>query len=281
MTAKPPSKKMPVIDVLSLFPDSVRAVFDSSILKRAQSKDLIELMSTDLRRFADDKHRSVDDTPFGGQQGMLFKAEVLEKALEAQLAAVGGDRTKLKVIYPHPRGLELSQPVVQALADSIASGETERMVMICGRYEGIDERIVDLWVDLELSLGDFILTGGELPALVVTDAIVRLLPGVLGDSRSAENESFSNALLEHPQYTKPREFRGISVPSALVGGNHAQAEQWKLRESLLLTAAFRPDLIRTHNGHGLPAWARDLLERLQKRLDLRGECPLTESHPRS
>ncbi|MEO5668974.1 MAG: tRNA (guanosine(37)-N1)-methyltransferase TrmD [Bdellovibrionota bacterium] len=271
-------KKTPVIDVLSLFPESVRAVLDSSILRRAQSKDIIGLESSDLRSFAQDKHRSVDDTPFGGQQGMLFKADVLEKALEAQLAAVGGDRSKLKIIYPHPRGLKMSQPVVQALADSIASGETERMVLICGRYEGIDERIVDLWVDLELSLGDFILTGGELPALAITDAVVRLLPGVLGDDRSAEKESFSQSLLEHPQYTKPREFRGLPVPRQLVGGNHLEAEEWKLRESLLLTAAFRPDLIREHAGEGLPSWARDLLDRLQKRLDLRGECPLTETH---
>jgi tRNA (guanine37-N1)-methyltransferase len=270
----------PVIDILSLFPESVRAVLDSSILRRAQAKDLVELQSSDLRPFADDKHRSVDDTPFGGQQGMLFKPSVLEKAMEAQLAAVGGDRRKLKVIYPHPRGLQLTQPVVQALADSMASGEVERMVILCGRYEGIDERIVDLWVDLELSLGDFIMTGGELPALVLTDAVVRLLPGVLGDQRSAEKESFSQSLLEHPQYTKPREFRGLSVPRPLLGGNHLEAEEWKLRESLLLTAAFRPDLIRGHVGEGLPAWARDLLDRLQKRLDLRGECPLTETHPK-
>jgi tRNA (guanine37-N1)-methyltransferase len=275
MTESNPKK--PVIDVLSLFPDSVRAVLDSSILRRAQAKDLIELQSTDLRAYAEDKHRSVDDTPFGGEQGMLFRANVLEKAMRDQLARVGGERRKLKVIYPHPRGLKLTQPVVQALADSVASKETERLVIICGRYEGIDERIVDLWVDLEVSLGDFILTGAELPALILTDAVVRLLPGVLGDSRSAEKESFSQSLLEHPQYTKPREFRGLAVPGPLTGGNHREADEWKIRESLLLTAAFRPDLIRQHVGEGLPVWARDLLERLQKRLDLRGDCPLTET----
>jgi tRNA (guanine37-N1)-methyltransferase len=269
-------RKIPVIDVVSLFPDAVRAVLDSSILRRAQAKDLIEIMSTDLRDFAQDKHRSVDDTPFGGQQGMLFKAPVLENALKAQLEAVGGHRNKLKVIYPHPRGIPLSQPVVQAMANSLTSGEVERMVLICGRYEGIDERIVDLWVDLEVSLGDFILTGAELPALVITDAVVRLLPGVLGNARSAENESFSQSLLEHSQYTKPREFRGLEAPRPLLSGNHAEAEEWKLRESILLTAAYRPDLLRRHRGEGLPGWARDLLGRLQKRLDLRGDCPLTE-----
>ncbi len=280
MTTEALGRRRPVIDILTLFPDATRAVLNSSILRRAQAKDLVELSSTDLRSFATDKHRSVDDTPFGGEQGMLFKAPVLDAALRAQLEAVGGNRHKLKVIYPHPRGLPLSQPVVQAMAGSLSSGEVERMVLICGRYEGIDERIVDLWVDLELSLGDFILTGGELPSLVVVDAIVRLLPGVLGDERSADHESFSQNLLEHPQYTKPREFRGLGVPSALSGGNHKLAEEWKLREALMLTAAYRPDLLRQHRGEGLPAWARELLERLQKRLDLRGDCPLTDDRPK-
>jgi tRNA (guanine37-N1)-methyltransferase len=264
--------KTPVIDLLSLFPEALRAILDSSILRRAQAKDLVELATSDLRSFATDKHRSVDDTPFGGEQGMLFKAPVLDAALQAQLAAVDGDRSRLKVLYPHPRGLQLNQTLVQVLAHWLSGGSKEnphRVVVICGRYEGIDERVVNQWVDLEVSLGDFILTGGELPALVLADAMVRLLPGVLGHARSAEMESFSNALLEYPQFTKPRDFGGQEVPKALTGGNHKEAEEWKLRESILLTAAFRPDLLRKHSGSGLPFWARELLERLQKRIDLR------------
>jgi len=263
---------LPVIDLLSLFPDSLRSILDSSILRRAQAKELVELATSDIRTFATDKHRSVDDAPFGGEQGMLFKAPVLDAALKAQLELVEGDRSRLKVLYPHPRGLQLNQTLVQALSNWLLSEKEtapKRVVMICGRYEGIDERIVNQWVDLEISLGDFILTGGELPSLVLADAMVRLLPGVLGDERSAEFESFSNMLLEYPQYTKPREFGGQEVPQALTGGNHKDAEEWKLRESLLLTAAFRPDLLRKHSGDGLPFWARELLERLQRRLDLR------------
>lgn len=273
---------LPVIDLLSLFPDSLRSILDSSILRRAQAKELVELATSDLRSFAKDKHRSVDDSPYGGDQGMLFKAPVLEAALQAQLQAVGGDRSRLKVIYPHPRGLHLRQYLVQGLVDWLmdeaqASPASEnqpnpsskRIVVICGRYEGIDERIVDRWVDLEISLGDFILTGAELPALTLCDAMVRLIPGVLGNERSAEFESFSSELLEHPQYTRPRDFMGLEVPAVLSGGNHRDVEEWKLREAILLTAAFRPDLIRRHTGRGLPYWAKELVERLQKRLDLR------------
>jgi tRNA (guanine37-N1)-methyltransferase len=271
-----------VIDVVSLFPDTVRAVLDSSILRRAQAQGRVRLEASDLRAFAEGRHRAVDDTPFGGRQGMLFTAPVLERACAAQLAAVDGDRERLKVLYPSPRGMRLGQPVFEAFADWMAGEDIpgdpanpeaempERRVMIlCGRYEGVDERFLARWVDLEFTLGDFILTGGELPALVFTDALVRLLPGVLGDDRSAKEESFSHGLLEHPQFTKPREFQGLSVPEVLLGGNHSDIESWKLRESILLTAAFRPDLIRAHRGQGLPSWARELLERTQRRLDLR------------
>lgn len=257
------------LDVLSIFPQTVRSVLDSSILRRAQVAGRVQLECSDLRSFADDKYRSVDDTPFGGKQGMLFTAPILERAMQAQLDSVGGDRQRLKVIYPSPRGVRVEQPVVQALADWLGSGENHRLCFVCGRYEGVDERFVDRWVDLELSLGDFILTGGELAALALVDGIVRLLPGVLGDERSHQDESFSNGLLEYPQFTKPREFEGQSVPSELTGGHHKNAEEWKLRQALLMTHAFRPDLIRAHTGAGLPSWARDLLEKLQARLDLR------------
>lgn len=257
------------IDLVSLFPTAVRSVLDTSILRRAQLKGAVKLETSDLRSFSEDKYRSVDDTPFGGKQGMLFTAPVLHRAAEAQLAAVGGDRSKLKILYPSPKGLTLGAPLFDSFAEWMGNTEGARIAIFCGRYEGVDERFIERWVDLEFSLGDFILSGGELPALVFTDALVRLLPGVLGDDRSIHEESFTRGLLEHPQYTKPREFMGQVVPEVLTGGNHAQAEEWKLRESLLLTSAFRPDLLRAHKGQGLPQWARELLEELQSRQNLR------------
>jgi tRNA (guanine37-N1)-methyltransferase len=258
----------PAIDILTLFPDVVRTVLDASILRRAQVQGHMDLLATDLRSFTVDKYRSVDDSPFGGKQGMLFTAPILERALEAQLAQAG-ERSKLKVLYTSPRGIRLEQPVLDALAGWLGSGEGHRLAVVCGRYEGVDERFVERWVDLEYSVGDFILTGGEIPALTLVDGIVRLMPGVLGHEQSAREDSFSNGLLEYPQYTKPREFMGRSVPAELLSGNHADIERWHLRQSLLMTFAFRPDLIKAHHGQGLPEWARELLEMLKTRLDLR------------
>ncbi|MBS1982562.1 MAG: tRNA (guanosine(37)-N1)-methyltransferase TrmD [Bdellovibrionales bacterium] len=260
---------MKTIDLVSLFPDAVRSVLDSSILRRAQVQGKLALESTDLRSFSDDKYRSVDDTPFGGQQGMLFTAPVLHRAAEAQLAQVGGDREKLKILYPSPRGLRLGQPVFEVFAEWLAETPDARLAVFCGRYEGVDERFVERWVDMEFSLGDFVLTGGELPGLVFTDGVVRLMPGVLGDDRSAREESFSAGLLEHPQYTKPRDFMGQLVPEDLLTGHHAKMNDWKIQRALMLTATFRPDLIRDHHGAGLPLWAKDLLQELKRRLDLR------------
>ena len=258
-----------VINVLSIFPDLVRSVLDSSILRRAQVQGILDLESSDLRAFATDNYRSVDNTPFGGGQGMLYSFPVLDSACEAELQKVGGDRSKLKIVYPSPRGLRLEQPVLEQMSSWMGASEGGRIAVLCARYEGVDERFVDKWVDMELSLGDFILTGGELAALAMVDGIVRLLPGVLGDERSAPNESFSNGLLEYPQYTKPRDYKGLGVPAELLSGHHKQIEEWKLRQSLLLTAAFRPDLIRAHSGESLPRWARELLEKLKARMDLK------------
>jgi tRNA (guanine37-N1)-methyltransferase len=293
---KTPEICRPVLSVITLFPEAVRAVVDSSILRRAQTKGLLQIEVSDLRQFSTDRYRSVDDTPFGGEQGMLLTAPVLHAALNQELVKAGGDRENLRVLYPSPRGLILGQRVFEELSSWLVSTGTpepstsldsmagspkrvddkgssaesaRRVVVICGRYEGIDDRVVDRWVDLEFSVGDFILTGGELPALMVIDALVRLVPGVLGDSQSARQDSFSSGLLEHPQYTKPRDFEGQGVPDELVSGDHAKMAEWKLRESLLLSYAFRPDLIRRHQGQGLPSWAMDLLDRLKKRLDLR------------
>lgn len=273
------------IEILTLFPEPVQGVLDSSILRRAQAKGLVELEARDLRAFGMTKHRNVDDTPFGGGPGMLIRADVLEAALLESCEKAGG-RENLKVIYASPRGVEIAQSFCQSFADWLVQGTprlgppdiiegpppldlSRTLVFVCGRYEGIDERFLEKWVDFEFSLGDFILTGGELASLAFVDGIVRLLPGVLGDERSSRQESFTHGLLEHPQYTKPRELPLGGVPEILLEGHHLKMEEWKLRASLALTFAFRPDLIRTHTGEGLPKWAQSQLTELQKRLSLR------------
>jgi tRNA (guanine37-N1)-methyltransferase len=280
---------MKKIEILTLFPEAVQSVLDSSILRRAQAKGIVELTAKDHRKFGLTKHRNVDDTPFGGGPGMLFRADVLDAALTETMNEVGG-RENMKVIFPSPRGVEISQNICEKFAEWLVAGKeiepgreeqtaiantasARTLVFVCGRYEGVDERWVQKWVDFEFSLGDFIVTGGELPSLAFVDAIVRLLPGVLGDERSSRQESFSHGLLEHPQYTKPREVDlGGSLapaPEVLLEGNHLKMDEWKLRSSLQLTFAFRPDLIRNHTGADLPKWANALLSELKGRLDAR------------
>ncbi len=265
------------IEILTLFPEAVQSVLDSSILRRAQAKGIVELEAKAHRDFGVTKHRNVDDTPFGGGPGMLFRADVLDAALQVTCDSVGG-RENMKVIYASPRGVQIAQSLCQSFADWLVTGDPQKtteneasrtLVFICGRYEGVDERVIQKWVDFEFSLGDFILTGGELPSLAFVDGIVRLLPGVLGDARSSQLESFSEGLLEHPQYTKPREALGVAVPEVLTEGNHLKMEEWKLRSSLMLTFAFRPDLIRVHSGENLPKWGMALLKELQQRLQAR------------
>lgn len=267
---------MMIVRLLSLFPEAVSGLLDSSILRRAQVLAPLRLEAQDLRSFAQNKHRAVDDIPYGGGQGMVFRPDVLETAMQAQLAEVGGDRARLKVLYASPRGITLTQTVFEASAQWLASDlaaakvdaattGTRLFVIVCGRYEGVDERFVDEWVDLEFSLGDFILTGGEIPALAMVDGMVRLLPGVLGDARSARHDSFSNGLLEHPYYTRPKD-AGPGIPEVLASGNHKLILAWQETQSLLLTFAYRPDLIAAHSGEGLGAPARELLQRLKARL---------------
>ena len=255
------------LEVLTLFPEPVQALLNSSILRRAQAKGIVDLQAKDLRSFGLTKHRNVDDTPFGGGPGMLMRADVLNTALESALAEVGGVRDNLKVLYATPRGVPLTQGLCETFAEWIVKkDQPSKVVFVSGRYEGVDERFISKWVDVEFSLGDFIVTGGELPSLCFIDAIVRLLPGVLSDVRSNVLESFSNGLIEYPQFTKPREFLGKEVPEVLLEGNHAKMDEWKLKTSLFLTFAFRPDLIRAHSGEGLPKWAVALLQELQSRL---------------
>lgn len=259
----------PCIKIFSLFPEIVDSVLNSSILRRAQAKGLIDLEAINIRDFAKDKHRIVDDTPYGGKQGMLLKADVLDSAMAEQLALVEGDRSRLKIVFTSPRGLRFEQPVAEKFCDWLGEESTAApkiLCIVCGRYEGVDERFIDQWVDVELSLGDFILSGGEIAALAFADAVVRLIPGVLGHQSSAREDSFSNGLLEYPQYTRPVSLNEQGVPEELKGGNHKLIHQWQTRQSLLLTSAFRPDLIKKHTGENLEPWAQDLLSLLKTKV---------------
>ena len=221
-----------VFDILTLFPDLCRTYCESSILGRAREKGLIDVRTVDIRDFAHDRHRTVDDSPYGGGDGMVMMAGPVLEALESLPTEPKG-----RVLLLSPRGRAFDQKMALELA-----GES-RLTLICGRYEGIDERVSLLAGPEEVSLGDFVLTGGELAALCVVDAVARLIPGVLGGSDSAEADSFMDGLLEHPHYTRPAEFRGLSVPEVLLGGNHRAIADWRRKESLRKTWLRRPDLL--------------------------------------
>jgi tRNA (guanine37-N1)-methyltransferase len=220
------------IDVLTLFPAMFAGPLDESIIKRARQKGLLELKIHDLRDWTHDRHRTVDDKPFGGGPGMLMKPEPLFEAVESLR------REKTKVILLSPGGRKFTQPIAAELA-----GETD-LLLVTGHYEGFDERVRETLADDELSIGDYVLTNGALPAMVVVDAVTRLLPGVLGDDESSRDESFSHGLLEYPQYTRPAEFRGMKVPDVLVSGNHAEIEKWRREQARLRTKKNRPDLLK-------------------------------------
>ncbi len=225
-------------DLLSLFPDALQTWLQFSILKRAQEKGLVEVRLTDIRDFTTDRYRSVDDQPFGGGVGMLMKLEPLTAAIEHCLQSPPGEeRKRARVILVSPDGKRLDQALLEDLA-----GE-DHIIIVCGRYEGTDERLRQLMVTDEISLGDFVITGGELAAAVLVDGVTRLLPGVLGKDESSQDESFTSGLLEYPQYTRPPEFRGLRAPAILLGGNHAEIEKWRRRQALLRTAGRRPDLL--------------------------------------
>ncbi len=220
-------------DVLTLFPDILTACLDESILKRAREKELLEVNLCNIRDFTTDTHRTVDDSPFGGGAGMVFKPEPIFRAMDF----LGEDGEPRKVVLLSPQG----RPFNQSMAEEYAR-EEKRFVFICGRYEGIDERVKAL-VDEEVSIGDYVMTGGELAALVIIDAVTRLIPGVLGDERSIENESFSWGVLDYPHYTRPREYRGMNVPQVLLSGDHEKIWCWRRKEALRKTREVRPDLI--------------------------------------
>lgn len=221
-------------DVLTLFPDIITAYLGESILRRAQEKGLLELKIYNIRDFEPGKHKSVDDYPFGGGAGMVLKPEPLFRTIDF----IKKDGEKRRTILLSPQGKTFNQSLAEEF-----SKEKLRLVFICGRYEGIDERVRISLADEEISIGDYVMTGGELAALVIIDAAARLIKGALGDEKSVEEESFSWGLLDYPHYTRPREFRGLNVPDVLVSGNHKDIWRWRRKEALRKTLKARPDLI--------------------------------------
>ncbi len=227
--------------VVTLFPDMVAPVLGQSILKRAQEKGLLEVSVQNLRDHTYDRHKTADDVPYGGGAGMVMKAEPILLAVEALNAAYGmseSDAT-MRVIMPSPQGRPFTQELAQELAQ-----EMRPILFLCGHYEGIDERVRLALQPEEISVGDYVLTGGELPALVMIDAAARLIPGVLGDATSAAEESFTEGLLEYPHYTRPADVRGMAVPEVLVSGHHEAIRLWRRKEALRNTYLKRPDLLR-------------------------------------
>jgi tRNA (guanine37-N1)-methyltransferase len=222
-----------LIQIMTLFPEMFVGPFENSIIKKAREQKLIEFRWLNFREFTTDKHRMVDDIPYGGGSGMVLKPEPIFRCLQYAKQA---DANPF-VILVTPQGKVFDQETAREL-----SGK-EHLIIICGHYEGFDERI-RAWADLELSIGDYILTGGELPAMVISDAVARLIPGVLGSDQSALNDSFTDNLLDYPQYTRPVEFEGITVPEVLLSGHHANIEKWRRQQAVLRTAERRPDLLR-------------------------------------
>lgn len=219
------------IDILTLFPEMFEPM-NASIMGRAKEKNIYELNLINIRDFSLDKHKKTDDYVFGGGDGMLMTPQPLYDAI---MSVKTNDS---HVVYMSPKGSVLNQAKVQEIAKKY-----NHLIIVCGHYEGIDERIIDLCIDEQISIGDYVLTGGELPAMVLTDAILRYIPNVLHNDTSVVDESFSDGLLEHPQYTRPREFRGIEVPEVLIRGNHKEIEKWKMEQKILETKKYRPDLL--------------------------------------
>jgi tRNA (guanine37-N1)-methyltransferase len=233
------------IDVLTIFPEFFGQVFEFGIIRRAKLAEIVEINVQDIRKFAADKHRMVDDRPFGGGDGMVLKPEPIFAAVESLLGT--SEKTEYpagtRVVLMSPQGMQLNQSLSKEVADQI-----EHLVVICGRYEGVDERVNQTLVTDEISIGDYVLSGGEPAAVVLVDSIVRLLPGALGSETSAENDSFSSGILDYPHYTRPAEFRGMKVPDVLLNGNHAEIEKWRHEKALEKTKLNRSDLLEGDNG---------------------------------
>lgn len=222
------------IDILTIFPDVFSSFLKASIIGRAISGGLLEVSATDIRPFSSSKHKNTDDYPFGGGAGMLMMAQPIADAMKA----VAGDGFSGKRIYMSPRGTPLTQSLARELS------KESHLVILCGHYEGVDQRVTDKYIDMEISVGDYVLTGGETAAMVLLDCVSRLIPGVLGSDESANDESFSSdGLLEYPQYTRPRVFEGMEAPEVLLNGDHKKIARWRREQSLLVTARVRPDLL--------------------------------------
>jgi tRNA (guanine37-N1)-methyltransferase len=235
------------IDILTLFPEICRAPLSESMIKRAQENKIVDLRIHNLRDWTKDKHHVVDDAPFGGGQGMVMKPEPIfaaveelkQKTLNVQRPTPNVQLQKPKVILMSPAGIRLNQRMAFELS------KESHLIVVCGHYEGVDQRVIEHLVDLEISIGDYVLTNGAIAAAVLVDAVVRLLPGVLGHEQSAQDDSFSSAgLLEGPQYTRPAEFRGWKIPEVLLSGNHAEIAKWRKEQALKRTTKNRPDLLR-------------------------------------
>ena len=222
------------IDVITIFPEMFAPVLNASIVKRAQAKKKVKIHIHDLRDYTHDKHQKVDDRPFGGGPGMVMMAQPIYDAVKK----IKGKR-KAEVILLCPTGKPLRQPMAKKLA------KVNNMILICGHYEGVDDRLNDLMIDESVSIGDYVLTGGELPAMVLIDCVIRLLPGVLGAAQSLADESFENNLLDYPQFTRPANFRGKTIPNVLLSGNHKAIEKWRYEQALMRTKKNRPDLLKS------------------------------------
>jgi tRNA (guanine37-N1)-methyltransferase len=238
--------------IVTIFPDMVHAYFRASIMKRAISNGLISVAVYNLRDYTSDKHKSVDDYPYGGGAGMVMKPEPFFRIMEE----LWPQKEKRRIILLSPKGRLFDQGIGEEL-----SLEQREIVFLCGRYEAIDERVREQLADDEISIGDYVLTGGELPALVIIDVVARLIPGVLGDSRSSEEDSFTCGLLDYPHYTRPENFRGMGVPDVLLSGNHSEIRKWRKKQSLRLTLEKRPALI---NKYILEPEDKEILEELKE-----------------
>ena len=229
-------------DIMTLFPDLVETVLGESIIGRAQKSRAIEVNTYNIRDYSEDKHRRVDDTPYGGGKGMLMMAPPIYNCYSAILEKQkeeGATCERRRVIYLSPTGSVLTQGKAAELAK-----DYDNLILLCGHYEGVDRRIVDEIVDEEISIGDFVLTGGEIPACILVDCVARLLEGVLSDAECYEKESISSGLLEYPQYTRPYEFHGVKVPDVLISGHHANIDRWRDEQALEMTKKLRPDLLQ-------------------------------------
>lgn len=226
-------------DVMTLFPDMVRGVLSESIIGRAQNGGLIQVDCHNIRDFSTDKHRKTDDTPYGGGVGMVMTCQPIYDCYENILKSIP-EGNKKRVIYMSPKGQIFSHDKAKELSGY------DNLIFLCGHYEGVDQRVLDLIVDEEISIGDYVVTGGEIPACIVIDAVSRLIDGVLASSECYEGESVASGILEYPQYTKPREFRGREVPEILLSGDHAKIDRWRLEEAVKITKERRPEMLLAH-----------------------------------